>query len=92
MFDKKLKFFKIKNVINEKIITVIFLIVMILGIFGNLIVTWTILFNKQMRTSNNLFILNLAISDLTLCFFSIPFTMYKTLRHTWIFGNLNNIL
>ena len=40
-----------------------------------------------MRTSNNLFILNLAISDLTLCFFSIPFNVYKTLRHTWIFGD-----
>ena len=48
---------------------------------------WTVLFNKSMRTTNNLFILNLAISDLTLCFFSIPFNVYKTLRHTWIFGD-----
>jgi neuropeptide Y receptor len=33
-----------------------------------------------------LFVLNLAISDLTLCIFSIPFNAYKTLRHLWIFG------
>ena len=39
-----------------------------------------------MRTTSNIFILNLAISDLTLCFFSIPFNVYKTLRHTWMFG------
>ncbi len=40
-----------------------------------------------MRTTNNLFVLNLAISDLTLCFFSIPFNVYKTLYHDWKFGD-----
>ena len=73
--------------IEENIIISIFAIVIILGIFGNLLVIWTILFNKPMRTSNNLIIFNLAISDLILCFFSIPFNVYKTLRHTWIFGD-----
>ena len=72
---------------EEKILITIFSIVIILGIFGNLLVIWTILLNKNMRTTNNLFILNLAISDLTLCFFSIPFNVYKTLRHSWIFGD-----
>ena len=72
---------------EEKILITIFSIVIILGIFGNLLVIWTILLNKNMRTTNNLFILNLAMSDLTLCFFSIPFNVYKTLRHSWIFGD-----
>lgn len=73
--------------LEEKVIISIFSIVIILGIFGNLLVIWTVLFNKQMRTSNNVIIINLAISDLILCFFSIPFNAYKTLRHTWAFGN-----
>ncbi|CAF1060662.1 unnamed protein product [Brachionus calyciflorus] len=71
---------------EEKFIVIIFLLVIILGFFGNFLVVWTVLVNKHMRTSNNLFILNLAISDLTLCVFSIPFNVYKTLRHTWEFG------
>ena len=71
---------------EEKFIVIIFLAVIILGFFGNFLVVWTVLINKHMRTSNNLFILNLAISDLTLCVFSIPFNVYKTLRHTWEFG------
>lgn len=73
--------------LEEKILIFIFSIVIIFGVFGNALVIWTVLFNRQMRTSNNLFVLNLAISDLTLCLFSIPFNVYKTLRHTWKFGS-----
>jgi hypothetical protein len=71
---------------EENIIIIVFLSVIVLGFFGNILVISTVIFNKHMRTSNNLFILNLAVSDLTLCVFSIPFNAYKTLRHTWIFG------
>lgn len=74
------------NSFEEKVIISVFLIVIILGFFGNILVICTVIINKHMRTSNNLFILNLAISDLTLCIFSIPFNVYKVLRHTWIFG------
>ena len=67
---------------------IIFVSVIIFGFVGNTLVIWTILFNKQMRRSpNNLFVLNLAISDLTLCAFSIPFNVYTTLRHPWAFGS-----
>ena len=75
------------NSFEEKVLICIFLIVIILGFVGNNLVILVILLNKNMRTSNNLFILNLAISDLTLCVFSIPFNVYKTLRHTWKFGS-----
>ena len=71
---------------EEILVIMVFSIVIVLGIFGNLLVIWTVIANKNMRTSNNLFILNLAISDLTLCIFSIPFNAYKVLRHDWIFG------
>ncbi len=72
--------------LEEKLLIAIFSIVIVFGFFGNSLVIWTVLFNRQMRTSNNLFVLNLAVSDLTLCIFSIPFNVYKTLRHTWVFG------
>ena len=72
--------------VEEKCIIMLFLLVIILGFFGNILVIWTVVFNKHMRTTSNLFILNLAISDLTLCIFSIPFNAYKTLKHSWVFG------
>lgn len=74
------------NRIEENILICIFLSVIVCGFIGNILVIFTVLANKHMRTTSNLFILNLAISDLTLCAFSIPFMTYKTLRHTWIFG------
>jgi neuropeptide Y receptor len=80
MLDSKL------NEFEETCIIVVFLIVIILGFFGNILVVWTVVFNKHMRTTSNFFILNLAISDLTLCVFSIPFNAYKTLKHSWAFG------
>jgi hypothetical protein len=74
------------NSFEEKVIISVFVTVIILGFFGNILVIWTVIFNKHMRTSNNLFILNLAVSDITLCVFSIPFNVYKVLRHSWVFG------
>jgi hypothetical protein len=75
------------NEFEEKCIMIVFLLVIVCGFFGNILVIWTVIFNKHMRTTSNMFILNLAISDLTLCIFSIPFNAYKTLRHSWIFGS-----
>jgi neuropeptide F receptor len=80
MLDSKL------SELEEKSIMIVFSLVIILGFFGNILVIWTVVFNKHMRTTSNLFILNLAISDMTLCVFSIPFNAYKTLKHSWIFG------
>ena len=72
---------------TENIIIFIFALLIILGFFGNALVICTVVINKHMRTPSNLFTINLAISDLTLCIFSIPFMTYKALKHTWIFGN-----
>nr|QVK45889.1 G protein-coupled receptor [Proales similis] len=72
---------------EETIIICTFVALIVFGAVGNLLVIWTVLLNRSMRTTNNLFILNLATSDLTLCMFSIPFNLYKTLRHSWIFGS-----
>lgn len=73
--------------LEENLIILVFGLVILLGSFGNILVIWTVLYNRHMRTTSNLFILNLAISDLTLCVFSIPFNVYRVLRHSWIFGS-----
>ena len=40
-----------------------------------------------MRTPRNIFIINLAISDLTLCLFTQPFNLMKVCMSTWTLGD-----
>ena len=55
----------------------IYLILIIIGSTGNSLVVLSVVRNAAMRTPRNLFILNLAISDLLLCTVTIPFTLYE---------------
>ena len=51
----------------------LFFVVGVIGIFGNLLVILSVLFNKKMRTSmTNLLITNLAVADLVVMVFGIP--------------------
>ena len=58
----------------------------ILLVPGNLIVMITALWKKEMRTARNIFIFNLALSDLLLAL-SIPFTVIDALTRAWILPN-----
>ncbi|RWS00234.1 neuropeptide F receptor-like protein, partial [Dinothrombium tinctorium] len=39
-----------------------------------------------MRTERNVFIINLAISDLLLCLFTMPFTLFQIVLRYWPLG------
>lgn len=62
----------------EKIIShtvfVLFGIIFIVGLIGNLLVVVVVLFNPLMRSTTNYLIINLAISDLLFVIMCIPFT------------------
>ncbi|KAK9881624.1 hypothetical protein WA026_016494 [Henosepilachna vigintioctopunctata] len=80
------------DLIDNNIVQVLFLLVytsiFILGIFGNVLVIYVVLKNKAMQTVTNLFITNLALSDILLCIFAVPFTPIYTFLGKWIFGSL----
>lgn len=57
-----------------------------LGIFGNVLVCYVVFRNKAMQTVTNLFITNLALSDILLCILAVPFTPSYTFLRKWIFG------
>ncbi|NWV01871.1 NPFF1 protein, partial [Upupa epops] len=63
--------------------TFIFLMCMI----GNLLVCFIVVRNRQMRTVTNMFILNLAISDLLVGIFCMPTTLVDNLITGWPFDN-----
>ncbi|XP_038614709.1 neuropeptide FF receptor 2 [Tachyglossus aculeatus] len=58
-----------------------------LCIVGNVMVCFIVLKNKHMYTVTNLFILNLAISDLLVGIFCMPITLLDNIIAGWPFGN-----
>ncbi|CAF3459015.1 unnamed protein product [Rotaria socialis] len=54
----------------------------IIGIIGNILVIFIILFlskSNTLQTSHNCFIINLALSDFVLCLFTMPLNTYRSL-------------
>lgn len=66
----------------------LYLIIFLLAVVGNVLVILTLVQNKRMRTVTNLFLLNLAFSDLLLGIFCMPFTLVGMLLRDFIFGEL----
>lgn len=58
-----------------------------ISLFGNSIVCYVILKNKRMYTVTNFFIANMALSDLLLTVFNVPFNIARHLLHNWPFGD-----
>ncbi|XP_044736738.1 prolactin-releasing peptide receptor-like [Chrysoperla carnea] len=59
-----------------------------LGIIGNALVCHVVYRNKAMQTVTNIFIMNLALSDILLCVLAVPFTPLYSFMGRWIFGRI----
>ncbi|VDP66689.1 unnamed protein product [Echinostoma caproni] len=60
------------------------------GSCGSLLVIYIVIRQPRMRTPRNLFIVNLATSDLILCLFTQPFNLLRTLywHYDWTLGRI----
>nr|QGA72517.1 prolactin-releasing peptide receptor-like protein [Rhynchophorus ferrugineus] len=80
------------DIIDKKGVQVLFLVayttIFVVGLCGNVLVCFVVFRNKAMRTVTNLFITNLALSDILLCVLAVPFTPLYTFLGKWVFGNL----
>lgn len=81
-----------EDIINDNAVQVAFFMVytsiFVLGIFGNVLVCYVVFRNKAMQTVTNLFITNLALSDILLCVLAVPFTPLYTFLGEWMFGRV----
>ncbi len=80
--------FIINNAFVQASFCVFYTAIFVIGITGNVLVCYVVCRNKAMHTVTNLFITNLALSDILLCFLAVPFTPLYTFLERWIFGNL----
>jgi len=55
----------------------IYSLVIVVGILGNILILWAVLGRDAMRTGRNVFIGTLATSDLFLCIFTMPSTLWE---------------
>ncbi|XP_054139833.1 neuropeptide FF receptor 2-like [Melozone crissalis] len=65
-----------------------YLLIFLLCVVGNGGVCFIVLWSRHMRTVTNLFILNLAVSDLLVGLFCMPTTLLDNIIAGWPFGSL----
>ena len=58
----------------------------LLAVTGNVTVIVVLSVGRRSRTDLRAFLINLAVADLTMAIFCMPFTFTFTMLHDWIFG------
>uniref|UniRef100_A0A3Q3F8W4 Gastrin/cholecystokinin type B receptor n=1 Tax=Kryptolebias marmoratus TaxID=37003 RepID=A0A3Q3F8W4_KRYMA len=61
-------------------------LIFLLSVFGNLLIIVVLIVNKRMRTVTNSFLLSLAVSDLMMAVICMPFTLIPNILEDFIFG------
>ncbi|XP_026077986.1 pyroglutamylated RFamide peptide receptor-like [Carassius auratus] len=67
---------------------VMYVIIFALALVGNSLVVCIVLRKRALRTATNIFICSLAVSDLLITFFCIPFTLLQNISSEWLGGVL----
>uniref|UniRef100_A0A182P5Y9 G-protein coupled receptors family 1 profile domain-containing protein n=1 Tax=Anopheles epiroticus TaxID=199890 RepID=A0A182P5Y9_9DIPT len=70
------------------ILIVMYGTLIVFGATGNSLVVLAVARKPQMRTARNMFIVNLAVSDLLLCLVTMPLTLVEILTKYWPMGRL----
>lgn len=65
---------------------VLYSITSAMAVLGNLVVIVVLATGRRSKTDLRVFLLNLAVADLTMAVFCMPFTFTTTMLHDWIFG------
>lgn len=70
----------------ESLRILLYSLIFLVSVFGNLLIIVVLMVNKRMRTVTNSFLLSLAVSDLMMAVFCMPFTLIPSLLEDFIFG------
>jgi len=92
MTDEKANSTATDDVMSSTWLRVLFVslygVVFILGVSGNSLVVYVICRERSLQTTTNVFIANLAVSDIMMCLLAVPFTPISGLLSDWVFGRV----
>lgn len=63
-------------------------LIILAALAGNTLILASLYRFTYLQTKTNAFVLNLAIADLFLAFFAMPFTFVTSIKYEWIFGTV----
>ncbi|XP_064814640.1 pyroglutamylated RF-amide peptide receptor [Oncorhynchus masou masou] len=67
---------------------IMYAVIFLLALVGNSLVVYIVVRKRAIQTSTNIFICSLAVSDLLITFFCIPFTLLQNISSEWLGGVL----
>ena len=71
------------------IVIIAYILLIVLGTLENVVIAIVLIIKRQeKRTAANIYVINLTISDITLCLICMPFTLIKLTRINWQLGSL----
>jgi len=68
------------------VLIALYVIIFVLGVAGNSLVVYIVAARRAMQSVTNIFIANLAVSDVIMCLLAVPFTPISGLLQSWPFG------
>ena len=84
-----------KPIVVEQVILIIYLLILLVGLVGNVMTIIIIKSHAHLRTPTNFYLLNLAVSDLMMLMCNLPLEMLEIYHRQWplpvIFCKLRNI-
>lgn len=74
--------------LTDHIFLLIYSAIFVIGLVGNCLVIYFVLFYKRMQTMTNKLITNLSIADLLVICFCVPVTASQHVSRNWVFGEV----
>lgn len=78
----------IKETWVRSLLIVAYVVIFAIGVVGNVLVIAVVARNRSMHSPTNIFIVNMALSDVLMCLFAVPFTPLHAFLDQWIFGDV----
>lgn len=75
----------------KTIFVIMYMLIFLLALAGNSLVIYIVLKKRAIQTATDIFICSLAVSDLLITFFCIPFTLLQNISSEWFGGELENV-
>lgn len=73
----------------KTVFVIMYTVIFVMALAGNSLVIYIILKKRAIQTATDIFICSLAVSDLLITFFCIPFTLLQNISSEWFGGEFS---